>query len=278
MNSKTLYVSDMDGTLLNNNSLVSPTTSAIVTELSRQGALITVATARTPATVDPLLQGTYTVPPAIVMTGAALWDRQRRIMTDARIMSCDTASRLCNLFASHGIDPFVYTLTNPGHLDVFHGTEMSHAEADFYYQRRDLTLKKFHLGQKPDIDALNRALLLFGIGATPQVTALASDLATSDDCSVSCYPDIHNPSRSLIEVFGSGVSKANAVKSLAARLGVERVVVFGDNLNDISMMKVADVAVAVDNAYPQVKEIADTVIGPNSADSVAHFIQQDDPY
>ena len=48
--------------------------------------------------------------------------------------------------------------------------------------------------------------------------------------------------------------------------------VFGDNLNDIPMLRCADVAVAVENAYPEVKQIAHVVIGPNSSDSVARWI------
>ena len=41
------------------------------------------------------------------------------------------------------------------------------------------------------------------------------------------------------------------------------------------MLRSADVAVAVENALPEVKAIADVVIGPNTDDSVARFIQQD---
>ena len=65
------------------------------------------------------------------------------------------------------------------------------------------------------------------------------------------------------------------MKELAAQLGADRIVVFGDNLNDLSMLAVADVAVAVGNARPEVKDVADIVIGPNSADSVALFIEKD---
>ena len=88
---KTLYVSDMDGTLLDNDSLVSPKSAAIISELSRQGTLITVATARTPATVDPLLASTYTCCPAIVMTGAAFWNREKRQLVNAQLFSPGTA-------------------------------------------------------------------------------------------------------------------------------------------------------------------------------------------
>ena len=41
------------------------------------------------------------------------------------------------------------------------------------------------------------------------------------------------------------------------------------------MLAVADVAVAVGNAFPQVKEAADIVIEPNYTDAVARFIEKD---
>ena len=47
---------------------------------------------------------------------------------------------------------------------------------------------------------------------------------------------------------------------MAERTGAEWVTVFGDNLNDLPMMEVADEAVAVANAMPEVIERADTVI------------------
>ena len=57
--------------------------------------------------------------------------------------------------------------------------------------------------------------------------------------------------------------------------GATRVVAFGDNLNDLPMLAAADLAVAVENALPQVRQAADIVIGPNTADSVARFILSD---
>lgn len=65
----------MDGTLLGSDSRVSEFSASTISELTRRGALITVATARTPATVVPLLASTGTTPPAIVMTGTAYWLR-----------------------------------------------------------------------------------------------------------------------------------------------------------------------------------------------------------
>ena len=67
-----LFVTDLDGTLLDNEGRVPPMTARVISDLSHMGALITVATARTPATVDRILAHTFTRLPLIVMTGAAL--------------------------------------------------------------------------------------------------------------------------------------------------------------------------------------------------------------
>ena len=275
MTEKTLYVSDMDGTLLGNDSLVSPRTAELISDLSRRGALITVATARTPATVDPLLASTFTRCPAIVMTGAAQWNRNTRSLINPHLLSPQAATEIARSFHNVGLDPFIYTVANPSHLDVYHGIEMNRSEDDFYQARRHLTLKQFHIGQKPSTSENERTILCFDIGPTEHITELASMLSTRDDCSFTAYPDIFSPTLSDIEVLAPGVSKAAAVKELAAQLGADRIVVFGDNLNDLSMLAVADVAVAVGNAQPEVKDAADIVIGPNSADSVALFIEKD---
>lgn len=89
---------------------------------------------------------------------------------------------------------------------------------------------------------------------------------------VNVYSDPRIPDVKLIEIFADGVSKASTLKD---RFRWDRLVVFGDNINDLPMMAVADVAVAVGNAVPEVKEAADMVIGPNTSDSVARFIADD---
>ena len=76
----------MDGTLLGADSKVSDVSCRIVSALSARGALITVATARTPATVQPLMRDALTLPPAITMTGAALWSRDRECYSEVRFM------------------------------------------------------------------------------------------------------------------------------------------------------------------------------------------------
>lgn len=272
---KTLYVSDMDGTLLDNDSRVSPESAAIISDLSQRGALITVATARTPATVEPLLAATLTLCPAIVMTGAAMWDRRDKRLIHPHMFAPEDARQIVDKFIRHGIAPFIYAVTTPSRLDVYFRGEMNRHQNVFYQERRHLALKRFHIGVSVPGEAMDRLILMFSIGPARSIEALAAELEAGGGCSVSCYPDIHSLDTSIIEVFAPGVSKRAAVSRLAEMCGVDRVVVFGDNLNDLPMMEIADTAVAVGNAFPQVKERSDIVIGRNSEDAVARFIAED---
>lgn len=271
-----LFVSDMDGTLLDDCSRVSPDTARILSWLGERGVMFTVATARTPATVEPLLRNTYTRLPAIVMTGAALWSRQLQSYESLHIMDPATSEGVLNTCLSHGIHPFLYRLAGEDGplLRVYHSRHCAQKEREFIDDRRHLPLKHFHLVDDSVRSEMptDNVILYFAIGQRDAIYAAANLLRAQYDCSVSSYPDIFNPHTGIMEVFAPGVSKGRAVKDLATMVGADRVTVFGDNLNDIAMMEAADKAVAVANAQPKVIQIADETIGPNTTDSVARYI------
>lgn len=270
---KTLYVTDMDGTLLAPDSRVSSESARLITELSKLGALITVATARTPATVEPLLRDTYTSLPAIVMTGASLWDRRTKTYMHPRYIDQTTAAQIEILGEEYGVNLFQYTVGADGILDVYHQGEMSDQEIAFVNERERLQYKRFHLSHAYENGRLTA--LFFAMGERERIFGLADELRRCVNCSVSSYVDIFGADTGILEVFAPNVSKAEAVRSLAQEIGADKVVVFGDNLNDIPMMQVADVAVAVGNALPEVKAIAHEVIGDNASDAVVRYILSD---
>lgn len=290
---KTLYVSDMDGTLLGTDSQVSATSAAILAELSRHGAMVTVATARTPATVVPLLRDCRLHVPAIVMTGAALWNRGEEprsgealtgddkedrcgSFVDAQYIGEDDYAVLDEVFAAAHVSPFRYIKSAHAEtLTVYHTREMNAAERAFYEPRARLTLKHFELDCMPEPDERRRCMLCFAMGDYDTIERVARAVSERTRCALSFYPDTYDRSIALLEIFAPGVSKAAALRRLKADTGARRVVVFGDNLNDLPMMRCADVSVAVANALPEVKAAADIVIGANSDDSVARYIAED---
>ena len=83
-----------------------------------------------------------------------------------------------------------------------------------------------------------------------------------------------------IDIIPAGISKATGLEALAQRFGLNatNVVAFGDQMNDLEMLKYAGTAVAVANAVPRLKAVASYSIGSNETDSVLtemeHLIQQ----
>ena len=278
---RTLYISDLDGTLLGADSRVSQRSTAILSELVRRGVMFTCATARTPATVQPLLsgirqsvftdaEGMQRPLPAIVMTGAGMWNRAESRFEKCSLIGREDAEAIHRVFVSQELRPFVYCVGESGFINVYHPEKMTSRENGFYQERRNLALKRFHLGQEPA--RWDRVALFFAIGPVGIVERTAQELDGLTDCAAAWYPDILLPDTGLIDLYAPGVSKAKAVRELAVEAGASEVVVFGDNLNDLPMMRVADLAVAVENALPQVKADADVVVGANYADAVAEFI------
>lgn len=80
----------------------------------------------------------------------------------------------------------------------------------------------------------------------------------------------------FLEILDKRVNKGTGVKSLADALGIlpEEVMAIGDQENDIAMLEFAGVGVAMDNAIPAVKEVADFVTKSNLEDGVAYAIEK----
>lgn len=270
---KQLFITDLDGTLLTPESQISAESATIISDLTRKGALITVATARTPATVEPLLRDTITGAPPIVITGAAMWNRDSKEFINPHLMPDEIAENVTTICRDCGVNPMTYTIGCPGRIDMFAYGNLSPAEQAFLQERSSLPHK--HINILPANHAPNfhkGTILIFAIGQIERIHAIADKLRKESTCSVSAYPDIFNKAQGYLEVFAPNVSKAAAVTQLKAQLGAEELIVFGDNLNDIPMMRVADRAIAVDNALPEVKAVAHEIIGANTSPSVAEYI------
>ena len=69
------------------------------------------------------------------------------------------------------------------------------------------------------------------------------------------------PGIDFVNVINFRVSKGEALKELVAHLGIstDEVLAIGDGLNDISLLETAGLAVAMGNAFPEVKQVADYI-------------------
>lgn len=80
----------------------------------------------------------------------------------------------------------------------------------------------------------------------------------------------------FLEFMNSNVDKGKSILRLAGQLGIyaEEIIAIGDSYNDISMIKMAGLGVAMQNAAASVKEIADYITDDNEHDGVAKVIDK----
>lgn len=273
----TLFVSDLDGTLLGPDRKVSAVSVNLINEAISAGAMFSVATARTPATVAPLLDDIESPLPLIVMTGAAIWDREQNRYIHAYFHREKTAQYLADLYRRHGLSAFVYILGNDNVIHIYHIGEMSELEREFMEERIQTPYKNFHILDKEEGELpknLNRVLLFYSMRPTEEVRRVYDEIKDSDDLRAVFYHDMYGDKIALMEVFGPEASKANAVRQLADMVGADRIVAYGDNVNDIPILEIADDPVVVENAVEAARLVAGRVIGPNSEDSVAKDIKK----
>lgn len=80
----------------------------------------------------------------------------------------------------------------------------------------------------------------------------------------------------LLEIVAMGVTKGNTLRELAEHLQIkpEEVMAIGDQENDLSMIEFAGVGVAMGNAVPVVKAVAQYITADNNHDGVAQVIRE----
>lgn len=272
---KTLYVSDLDGTLMQPDARISAEAVRMLNAAISEGKLFTVATARTPATVAGILRDVDMRLPAIVMTGAALWHPADGHYSRLRHFDSEAARRVLEIYSETQTSSFVFTLDDDM-LDIYHvGGRLTDIQQAFVDERVASPYKRFHIssdGADTLPDDLSKVILLYTMLPDAKAFSTYGLLKEVAGIRPQYYHDIYGPETGILEAFSDRATKAKAMRSLARRVGADRIVCFGDNINDLPMMAEADLAVAVDNALPEVKEAADIVIGPNTSDAVAKFI------
>jgi len=85
------------------------------------------------------------------------------------------------------------------------------------------------------------------------------------------YPEID-----FVNIIDPEVSKGEALKALASFLGIstDEVIAIGDGLNDISLLETSGLAVAMGNAFPEVKKVADYITVDVDQSGVAAAVER----
>jgi hydroxymethylpyrimidine pyrophosphatase-like HAD family hydrolase len=260
----TLFVTDLDGTLLTPAATLPEGAAEAVWDLHRRGIRLTYATARTIRSAAFILEGLPFPAPIALMNGVLMRDMNEGRYVDSNLLTPDTADRILAI----GGEPFVYTLTPEGELfTAYHRIANEHME-DFLRERVDKYAKPFR--QLEDFHTLieeKQRIIYFCYLDTeehlrPIHDAIVSLRDPSGEYGTKCafYPDHYRPGLWYLEVFAPTASKGTVIRRLREMTGARTVVCFGDNGNDLPMFAESDYAFAVECAADSVKEAADGII------------------
>ena len=264
-----LYISDLDGTLLNNKAQISNTTKNILNKAIDNNINFSIATARTPATIVDILKDVNINLPVISMNGSAIYNIKDNTYISYITLKESIVKDLLFIFNKYDLTPFIYTIENNKLFSYYKRLSNSY-QIDFFNARKKSKLKTFI---NDDIKDYSNVLYFTLIDNKSKVEQLYNEIKHMDNIYIVKYKDVYNPNIYNLEIYDINATKANAINKLKDYLQFKNLIVFGDNLNDIPMFKISNECYAVMNAVQELKEISTSVISYNTDDAVAKFIE-----
>ena len=270
---KTLYISDLDGTLLNPNIKLSTNSISIINDLINQGLLFTVATARSIASVKPILEEVDISIPVVLMNGVCIYDLQSNDYVKIEALSQDSIHQLMMLIKEYHLKGFAYAIKN-GVMSTYYEDLNTKALHDFYQERVDLYQKRFT--QIDDFASLTTEPLIYFslLDRYENLEHIYHQVEKIADLNCVFYKDNYSPDLWYLEIYSRFASKYHATSFLRSYLSTDQIVCFGDNRNDLPLFEASDRRIAVGNAVAELKAKADLVIGCNYEDGVATWLKQ----
>ena len=273
--SKTLYVTDLDGTLLRSDQRVSAYSCSVINDLVSHGLIFSYATARSIITAQKATARLNAQMPLIVYNGTFVIDNATGKRLISNTFSEPEAAELLDVLLSHDISPLVYSL-QPDPARSAEVEKFSYSpSAVSPGLRRFLDSRSGDVRDNPVSSAANLArgeIYYFTCIDEPlKLVPVYESIRDRYNCMY--QKDVYSDDMWL-EILPKAASKATAIRQVKELYGCDRIIAFGDGLNDLPMFEIADECYAVANAVDELKAIATDVIDSNNNDGVARWLSE----
>lgn len=263
---------DLDGTTLNKEGKLSELTKKALHKAMKRGIHIVVTTGRTFASLPKEITDIEELEYIITSNGAHITRMEDRNLVYSNYIPKEAIIKLINIFKEEGYSIEVFTggkaYMESEEYYYFKNCEKSYRDIDYIVRTRNPIegIYDFMLSHSGKIENINinfedldeKEKAKAVLEKVPGITLTSSF--------------IHN-----WEIGGESTSKGNALKTLAKMLDVnpeEELLACGDSPNDISMIKLAKVGIAVANATEETKAASDFVFPSNDEDGVAKALYE----
>lgn len=252
---------DLDGTLTNHEKVVTPKTREALLQAAAKGAVIILASGRPTYGIEPVAeclelnkQGGYILS-----------------YNGGNIVNAKTGEKLFSQFLPDEVIPELYAYAKEhGHaLLGYAGNEIITEMPDDQYVKEESRINKMNIRK---VDNLFESLephptkLLMTGDPTLMLKAEEELVEKLGD-----RMDIFRSAPFFLELVPKGIDKAKSLTRLLTKINLTPadLIAFGDGYNDLSMLKLAGMGVAMENAAPEVRAEADYVTLSNEEDGVA---------
>lgn len=266
-----LVALDLDGTVFNDQKEITPRTLVAIRAALQKGVTVLPATGRTADGVPEQFTGIPGVRYALTSNGASVVDLQTGEQLVSLPFAPDLARRTYRALLPFG-----------GMLSIFIGgksyTTRENAELSL-----DITppnLRSYFRKTRIEVEDMDKTLLEHA----HEVEKFSMMYATVEQRDAAwrgmeaACPELEIASsiERNLELSAPGVTKGRGLMALAAHLGLTpgQVMAVGDSGNDLTMVQMAGLGVAMANATPDVLAAADVVTGDNNHDGVAQAIEK----
>ena len=252
---------DLDGTLTNHEKVVTPKTREALLKAASEGAVIILASGRPTYGIEPVAEC------------LELNQRGGYILSynGGNIVNAKTGEKLFSQFLPDEVIPELYAYAKEhGHaLLGYAGNEIITEMPDDQYVKEESRINKMNIRK---VDNLFESLephptkLLMTGDPTLMLKAEEELVEKLGD-----RMDIFRSAPFFLELVPKGIDKAKSLTRLLTKINLTPadLIAFGDGYNDLSMLKLAGMGVAMENAAPEVRAEADYVTLSNEEDGVA---------
>jgi len=258
-----LIATDMDDTLLDASSSLTPRTLSALRQAMDAGAMISLSSGRMPESMLPFAESIGVNAPMILFNGALIYDHRTGEILYSNPIPAETALAVAKMIEAEG----VYIQVYPGKGYYCH-RRCEHTDR----YEASIRVPCTELGV-PVSEWMTGGMIKMLAIATPEIIdALQAKLRAA-------FPSGVNFMKSkahYLEIVGEGIDKGSAIRVLADKLNLscDEIMAFGDGQNDATMLEAAGLGVAMENAVAECKAAAQLIAPRNTDDGVAQVIEQ----
>lgn len=288
-----LLAIDMDGTLLNDNKKISKENILAIKKATQLGVKVVIASGRTIQGIEKYLEKLDLVSDdnyCVVCSGALVMNNTNEKVIQSSPLSYDEFKYVFNLVKELHI-----TLNMYSDERILINSRNYYSEFDAIANNIPLEIKDFN---SLDKDTLITKIMLINEDLSiveemqslfPSIILDGNKLQAKESFNRELFKDMSKlPQEFLenftvskvtpfnVEVMKKNISKRTGLEKIANELKIKphEIICIGDSGNDKEMIQYAGLGVAMGNAFPEIKEIADYITYSNEDNGVAHVIDK----